>query len=59
MSFSAVALIYGLNTWLPEIMGRSGHGTEYAFAFLLALNGGAITGGRSLHAPPTGSARSG
>lgn len=45
MSFSAVALIYGLNTWLPEIIGRSGHGDVYAFAFLLALNGGAITGG--------------
>ena len=27
MSFSAVALIYGLNTWLPEIMGRGGHGS--------------------------------
>ncbi|MCZ0991732.1 MFS transporter [Streptomyces diastatochromogenes] len=45
MSFSAVALIYGLNTWLPEIMGRGGHGKAYAFAFLLALNGGAIIGG--------------
>lgn len=45
MSFSAVAMIYGLNTWLPEIMGRGGHGKAYAFAFLVALNGGAVVGG--------------
>ncbi|MDN3295809.1 aromatic acid/H+ symport family MFS transporter [Streptomyces ficellus] len=44
-SFCALLLTYGLNTWLPEIMGRNGYGTSYALAFLLALNGGAIVGG--------------
>ncbi|MFF8609518.1 MFS transporter [Streptomyces sp. NPDC015346] len=45
MSFSALLLTYGLNTWLPEIMGRNGYGKSYSLAFLLTLNGGAIVGG--------------
>ncbi|MGW8765912.1 MFS transporter [Streptomyces sp. NPDC055815] len=45
MSFSGLLLTYGLNTWLPEIMGRNGYGKSYALAFLLTLNGGAIIGG--------------
>lgn len=45
MSFSGLLLTYGLNTWLPEIMGRNGYGKSYALAFLLTLNGGAIVGG--------------
>jgi AAHS family benzoate transporter-like MFS transporter len=45
MSFSALLLTYGLNTWLPEIMGRNGYGKSYSLLFLLALNGGAILGG--------------
>lgn len=45
MSCSGLLLTYALNTWLPEIMGRSGFGKSYALVFLLALNGGAIIGG--------------
>jgi AAHS family benzoate transporter-like MFS transporter len=45
MSFSGLLLTYGLNTWLPEIMGQNGLGTGYALLFLLTLNLGAILGG--------------
>ncbi|MBB3052111.1 AAHS family benzoate transporter-like MFS transporter [Prauserella isguenensis] len=45
MSFAGLLLTYGLNTWLPEIMGASGYGESYSLAFLLVLNGGAIVGG--------------
>lgn len=45
MSFAGLLLTYGLNTWLPEIMGQNGFGKSWALAFLLVLNGGAIIGG--------------
>jgi AAHS family benzoate transporter-like MFS transporter len=45
MSFAGLLLTYGLNTWLPEIMGQNGFGKSWALAFLLVLNGGAIVGG--------------
>ncbi|GAA1203969.1 MFS transporter [Prauserella alba] len=45
MSFAGLLLTYGLNTWLPEIMGENGYGEGYSLAFLLVLNGGAIAGG--------------
>lgn len=45
MSFAGLLLTYGLNTWLPEIMGANGYGESYSLAFLLVLNGGAIVGG--------------
>ncbi|GAB3993276.1 MFS transporter [Nocardioides marmoraquaticus] len=45
MSFSGLLLTYGLNTWLPQIMGDKGYGKDYALAFLLLLNLGAIIGG--------------
>lgn len=45
MSFAGLLLTYGLNTWLPEIMGQNGYGKSWALAFLLVLNGGAIVGG--------------
>ncbi|QIX28021.1 aromatic acid/H+ symport family MFS transporter [Nocardioides sp. JQ2195] len=45
MSFSGLLLTYGLNTWLPQIMGSKGYGKDYALAFLLILNLGAIVGG--------------
>ncbi|MFI1338278.1 MFS transporter [Streptomyces sp. NPDC020845] len=45
MSFSALLLGFGLNTWLPEIMGRNGYGKSFSMVFLLTLNGGAIIGG--------------
>lgn len=45
MSFSGLLLTYGLNTWLPQIMGANGYGKDYALLFLLVLNLGAIVGG--------------
>ncbi len=45
MSFAGLLLTYGLNTWLPQIMGEQGYGKSYSLAFLLLLNLGAILGG--------------
>jgi MFS transporter, AAHS family, benzoate transport protein len=45
MSFAGLLLTYGLNTWLPQIMGEQGYGKSYSLAFLLILNLGAILGG--------------
>jgi AAHS family benzoate transporter-like MFS transporter len=45
MSFAGLLLTYGLNTWLPQIMGEQGYGKAYALTFLLVLNLGAIFGG--------------
>jgi AAHS family benzoate transporter-like MFS transporter len=45
MSFAGLLLTYGLNTWLPEIMGQNGCGKSYSLLFLLVLNLGAILGG--------------
>lgn len=45
MSFSGLLLTYGLNTWLPEIMGQYGYEDSYSLLFLLVLNLGAIVGG--------------
>jgi AAHS family benzoate transporter-like MFS transporter len=45
MSFVGLLLTYGLNTWLPQIMGEQGYGKDYALTFLLVLNLGAIAGG--------------
>jgi MFS transporter, AAHS family, benzoate transport protein len=45
MSFCGLLLTYGLNTWLPEIMGQHGYGKTYSLTFLLALNAGAVIGG--------------
>ena len=53
MSFSGLLLTYGLNTWLPAIMGdhfrAAGFGADaakrYGLIFLLLLNGGAVLGG--------------
>jgi AAHS family benzoate transporter-like MFS transporter len=45
MSFAGLLLTYGLNTWLPQIMGDNGYGKSYALTFLLVLNLGAILGG--------------
>ncbi|GAB2742312.1 aromatic acid/H+ symport family MFS transporter [Salinifilum aidingensis] len=44
MSFSGLLLTYGLDTWLPEIMGQYGFGESYSLLFLLVLNLGAIFG---------------
>jgi MFS transporter, AAHS family, benzoate transport protein len=45
MSFSGLLLTYGLNTWLPKIMGDAGFNAKGSLSFLLVLNGGAIIGG--------------
>lgn len=45
MSFCGLLLTYGLNTWLPEIMGQHGYGKAYSLTFLVALNAGAVIGG--------------
>lgn len=45
MSFAGLLLTYGLNTWLPEIMGQYGFGKAYSLTFLLVLNAAAIVGG--------------
>lgn len=45
MSFVGLLLTYGLNTWLPQIMGANGYGKNYSLTFLLVLNLGAILGG--------------
>lgn len=45
MSFIALLLTYGLNTWLPKIMENAGFNAKGSLAFLLVLNGGAVVGG--------------
>ncbi|GHG50055.1 MFS transporter [Sinomonas cellulolyticus] len=43
-TFMGLLLIYGLNTWLPEIMRAAGYSVGNSLAFLLTLNLGAILG---------------
>jgi len=44
MSALGLFLVYGLNTWLPELMLRTGFNTQGSLSFLLVLNGGAVVG---------------
>lgn len=44
MSVVGLLLVYALNTWLPELMGRAGFSTAGSLGFLLVLNGGAVIG---------------
>ena len=37
-------LVYGLNTWLPKIMGEAGYSIEAGTGLLLVLNVGAVIG---------------
>ncbi|MFD5947652.1 MFS transporter [Streptomyces collinus] len=37
-------MIYGFNTWLPEIMHRAGHSSASSLGFLLMFNIGAVVG---------------
>lgn len=37
-------LIYGMNTWLPQIMRLAGYSLSSSLAFLVAINTGAIVG---------------
>jgi benzoate transport len=43
-SFMGLLLVYGLNTWLPQIMRSAGYALGAALALLLVLNVGAIVG---------------
>jgi AAHS family benzoate transporter-like MFS transporter len=43
-SFMGLLLVYGLNTWLPQIMRVAGYDLGAALAFLLVLNVGAVVG---------------
>ena len=53
-------LVYGLNTWLPQIMRAAGYDLGAALALLLVLNAGGVLGllvaGRV--ADPIGNSRS-
>jgi MFS transporter, AAHS family, benzoate transport protein len=44
ISLIGLLLVYGLNTWLPEVMRRSGHSMGSSLVFLLVFNGGAVVG---------------
>lgn len=43
-SFCGLLLVYGMNTWLPQIMQQAGYALGSSLVFLLALNAGAIVG---------------
>jgi MFS family permease len=43
-SFMGLLLVYGLNTWLPKIMGEAGYSIKAGTGLLLALNVGAVIG---------------
>lgn len=43
-SFMGLLLVYGLNTWLPSIMGAAGYSIQSGIALLLTLNVGAVIG---------------
>jgi MFS family permease len=43
-SFMGLLLVYGLNTWLPKIMGEAGYSIRAGTGLLLALNLGAVIG---------------
>lgn len=44
-NFCGFLLVFGLNTWLPQLMRGAGYALGSALAFLLVLNLGAIAGG--------------
>ncbi|OZE95520.1 MFS transporter [Rhodococcus sp. 14-2470-1b] len=43
-SFCGLLLVYGVNTWLPNIMRQAGYSLGSSLSFLLVLNIGAIAG---------------
>lgn len=43
-SFMGLLLVYGLNTWLPKLMGEAGYSIEAGTTLLLVLNLGAVIG---------------
>ncbi|WP_367318849.1 MFS transporter [Streptomyces sp. HUAS ZL42] len=44
MTCLCLFMIYGFNTWLPEIMHRAGYSSGSALGFLLVFNLGAVVG---------------
>lgn len=42
--FCCLLMVYGLNTWLPNMMIQAGYGLTSSLLFLIALQGGAIVG---------------
>ncbi|MFI2566612.1 MFS transporter [Paenarthrobacter sp. NPDC018779] len=43
-SFMGLLLVYGLNTWLPQIMAAAGYTVSTGLTLLLVLNVGAVAG---------------
>ncbi|OMH27724.1 MFS transporter [Tersicoccus phoenicis] len=43
-AFMGLLLVYGLNTWLPQLMRGAGYGVSNSLLMLLVLNVGAIIG---------------
>jgi AAHS family benzoate transporter-like MFS transporter len=43
-SFMGLLLVYGLNTWLPKLMGEAGYSIKAGTTLLLLLNLGAVIG---------------
>jgi AAHS family benzoate transporter-like MFS transporter len=43
-SFMGLLLVYGLNTWLPTIMGEAGYSIQVGTSLLVTLNVGAVIG---------------
>ncbi|AGT31777.1 MULTISPECIES: MFS transporter [Geobacillus] len=42
--FMSLLMVYGLNTWLPNLMMKAGYGLNSSLAFLMILQGGSIVG---------------
>lgn len=43
-SFSGLLLVYGVSTWLPQMMRASGYGLNSSISFLMVINAGGIVG---------------
>ncbi|MFJ9818483.1 MFS transporter [Streptomyces sp. NPDC101151] len=43
-SFSGLLLVYGVSTWLPELMRASGYSLSSSVTFLMLINAGGIIG---------------
>ncbi|AJT63644.1 hypothetical protein T261_1959 [Streptomyces lydicus] len=43
-SFCGLLLVYGVNTWLPQMMRTTGYGLTSSVSFLLVINAGGIAG---------------
>ncbi|MEV3859962.1 aromatic acid/H+ symport family MFS transporter [Streptomyces sp. NPDC050095] len=43
-SFCGLLLVYGVSTWLPQLMRASGYGLTSSVGFLFAINAGGVVG---------------